>query len=30
VKVYESDTNNDEPNYTRQITISAPIWVYPQ
>ncbi|MBD3315922.1 MAG: hypothetical protein GF344_09060 [Chitinivibrionales bacterium] len=29
-KVYEDDSNNDDPGYAQQITISAPIWVYPQ
>ncbi len=30
VKVYETDTNNDDPSLTQQIAVSAPIWVYIQ
>ncbi|MBD3314535.1 MAG: hypothetical protein GF344_02000 [Chitinivibrionales bacterium] len=29
VKVYQDDTNNDDTEYSRQITIGAPIWIYP-
>jgi hypothetical protein len=30
VKVYQEDTNGDEPGHDHQITLSSPIWVFPR